>query len=168
MWWRGWMQRPVEDTGVLAIILGLVRDDVLLTVEWGWWLASPRDPPVSIFQCVEIYLFTYLFTHFYLCVCVCTSSTPLEPSSLGSDTCRKKRVAGRTGITRVCLCCWLRNPKGEMTPAQQQRETGQFHGLESHRGIRLRYKRLLSHLRETIQELEFPIRKKQRPKFLKL
>lgn len=165
MWWRGWMQRPVEDTGVLAVILGLICLRWRLT-DYGVRLVASKPQRSSCFHltvCEALFIlliFIYVSVCVCLLVCVCASSTPLEPSSLGSDTCRKKRVAGRTDSTRVCPCCWLRNPKGEMTPAQQQRETGQFHGLESHRDIHLRYKRLLSHPHETIQELKFPIRKK--------
>lgn len=93
------------------------------------------------------------------CLCV------YQLDSLGDFVIRilhmqKEESSGQDSITRVCPCSWLRNPKGEITPAQQQRETGQFHGLEPRRGIHLRYKRLRSHLHKTIQELEFPIRKK--------
>lgn len=43
-------------------------------------------------------IFIYVSVWVCLLVCVCTSSTPLETSSSGSYTCRKKRVAGRTAL----------------------------------------------------------------------
>lgn len=102
----------VEDTGVPAIILGLICLRWCLT-DRGVRLVPSKPQRSScshLTVCGNLFIYIlilliFIYVSVWVCllVCVCISSTPLEPSSSGSDTCRKNRVAGRTGITSVPL-----------------------------------------------------------------
>lgn len=97
----------VEDTGVPAIILGLICLRWRLT-DRGMRLVATKPQRSSWFHltvCGDLFIYIlillfFIYVSVWVCllVCVCTSLTPLETSSSGSYTCRKKRVAGRTAL----------------------------------------------------------------------